>query len=225
MTTRNFSSVVGALALGVLGVAVLRASEWTSLQLEGLNGTYRDVAPGVEWRQDRPIPMRFTSPTQVLELKSHRVSLRPAADGTHAVRVEVEFQGAGEVVGDVSGTALEDQLTLPLQRHEVAARVRIRRDGSLYEIETVEVQPTMTVEIRSRLAGQMVELCETLFSLMGVVCGGLEDRLSKAEVPLPEAGEIYYLPDSRLTEADRQALDAYLDRTEVASTPTVRGRP
>ena len=69
---------------------------------------------------------------------------------------------------------------------------------------------TLDFQIESRLASQIVASCSGLGAFLGGLdCDAIEAALGVARVPMPEAGERFWLPAERMTEADRALLSSW----------------
>ena len=207
------SLVAGALALAEGGAASPATSEF---QFSRFNRSYENLVGDLAPFEQGPIRLQLSSPRHVLVLKSHRLLLTPAADGTHQAELEFEFLGSGWLVGDLflgeTAQRLEDELVVPPQKQRLESRVRIARGQSGYLFTPLTLPSALQVEVRSRLGNQFLRLCDgaSLLTLGALDCGGLERAFSRVRVPLPPPGDTYLLPDGELTEADRAALDSYL---------------
>ena len=168
-----------------------------------------------------PISVRLASPRNKIVLRSHRLRLAPTyADGSYAAELQVEFFGKGELTADVDlaghGRRLQEEVVVPPQRKVLGGRVRVARarDGG-YLVTPLSMPRAIAVEIRSRLADDVVGLCENIASLpfSTLDCDGLDRALSTAVVPLPQAGEPFRLEARDVTAAERRQLDGFLAAT------------
>lgn len=207
------------LPLLLLGVAIPPNSpvEAKNFVFQSRNRTYSDLTPEALPIRKGPMTIRLSSPSQALLLRRHAVELTRRADGTHDALLEIEFTGGGTLVADIdvrgAMSRLEDQVLIPLQTKLVQAQVALRRSESGFVATVLERPDTITVEIRSKLAGDVVVLCRTtlLFRLLGLNCRVLEEALSAAEIPLPPVGEELFVADAELTTQEIEALESYLD--------------
>ena len=164
------------------------------------------------------LSVRLASPRNKIVLRSHRLRLAPTyADGSYAAELAVEFFGKGELTADVDlaghGRRFQEEVVVPPQRKVLGGRVRVARaQGGGYLVTPLSLPRTIEVEIRSRLADDVVDLCQTLASVpfSPLDCDGLDRALSTAVVPLPPAGEPFRLAPGDVTAAERQKLDGFL---------------
>jgi hypothetical protein len=144
------------------------------------------------------------------------VTLEPRGDGSHTARLELELLGKGWLVGDIAAggltTRIQDELLVPPQTLDLGGRVHLARAAQGYTLTALESPPRVEVAIRSRVATDLVGWCDrmSMLALALFDCGGLDRALSRVVVPLPAAGESFFLADEELTDADRAALDRYL---------------
>lgn len=229
------SALRTALALLVLaaaaspGTAELRreaAGQEGVFELTSLNRRYQQLAPDMVPVEQGAVTVRLSSPRHQLDLLSNRLVLTPRADGSYDATLELEFAGRGTLVADfdVSGVTsrFEDELVVPQQRRQLAARVRIARSDEGYLVTPQELPATFEVAIHSRVGSQLVAACNQLAVLgLGVVdCRSLNRAFSRVAVPMPEAGETYLVERARLGEEDRRRLDAFLSaRGEAGPGP------
>jgi hypothetical protein len=182
-----------------------------------LNRAYSDLAPGAETVEEGPVAITLQSPRQVLYLRQNRLTLAARPDGQHDAELEVSFLGKGWLVADVAvgggePTRLEDELLLPIQGHQLRARVELARVEGGYQVTAHDLPPSVPVRIESRLIAQVLDWCGRLAFLPGTraACDSLDEALSKVEVPLPARSAPFFLADGDLRPADRERLDAYL---------------
>lgn len=205
-----------AVLLGAKSPAPSR--EPRDFEFKRLNRPYRDVAKGAAPVDKGPLRVELSSPRQEVVLVEHQLRLTPRGDGTHDAELWARFQGRGRVEAWVSvgglglGQRFQDDLTLPDQTRTLHGRVKIVRGQGGYLVTTLALPPEVAVQIRSRLAGDVVGWCDRLASVpfSPVECGGLDRALASATVPLPAPGQTYGLADEDLTADDRRSLDAYL---------------
>lgn len=204
--------------VALLSVAVAAAAPAAAetFVFERLNRTFRNDGAVMAPVTQGPMTIELTSPTNALVLESHRLVLEPAGEGTHRARLELTLAGSGSLIADllVSGLTnrIEDDVTLPRQEKVLEGIIRLDKVPGGYAVTPVELPERFEVAIESRLAGRLVSTCDGLAALpfLPLSCDGLERALSIANVPLPPAGEAYLLPNTELTDADREALDRYL---------------
>ncbi len=164
-----------------------------------------------------PLSVRLASPRNRIVLRSHRLRLAATyADGSYAAELQVEFFGKGELTADVvlagHGQRFQEELVVPPQRKVLSGQVRVARSRGGYLITPLALPRSMEVEIRSPLADDVVGLCERLAALpfSALDCDGLDRALSTAVVPLPPAGEPFWLAPADVTPAERRQLDGFL---------------
>lgn len=195
----------------------------TELELDGVNGRYSNPGVTVEPESQGPVRLKLTSPSNSLWLDSNLVTLEPLGDGEHRARLEVTFHGEGWLVAELDTGAgaspFEDRVVVPSQSLEIAGRLRLTRRGDGYDIVPLEIPETVPVRFESGVAQSLLSICRGLAALpiMPIDCRMIERALTRADLPLPEAGEVFRLPDAQLTEDDRRRLDAYLASAEGGS--------
>ena len=210
-----------ALLLGIaagFGVSLAVAAETTyGLQFTKLNRTYTDFVGELAPIGDEGLSVRLQSPKQAIVLRANRIRLTPIAGeaGTFAGEVELDVQGKGDLIADVTigpmVRNLTDVLVVPPQTIRLAAKVRIRRVADGYEVLPEKLPERIEVAVQSQTINQILTLCDqaATLSLGAVDCSGLERSLTRPAVPLPGGGS-FLLGDDNLTDADRAALDALL---------------
>ncbi len=187
------------------------------LRFEKLNRTYSDFVGELAPIGEPGLSVRLQSPKQAIVLRDHRIRLTPIAGeaGVFAGEVELDVQGKGDLIADVTIGPLVRNLTdvvivLP-QTIRLAARVRLRRVADGYEVMPEKLPERIEVAVQSQTINQILTLCDqaATLSLGAVDCSGLERALTRPAVPLPGGGS-FLLTDDNLTGADRAALDALL---------------
>lgn len=182
---------------------------------DSLNRTYRfddsDLAPV----RQGPVTIHLSSPRNALILKDHSVTLTPLSDGTFRASVGVDLLGSGDLVANLvtaAGTSsrLEDLVVVPRQTVRLDGRVRFARVADGWDVTALSLPDRVKIDIQSRLAGSLVSLCGQMAVFLGLDCDGLDRSLSRAEVPLPEPGSVFFLPEEDLSAAEAATLDAYL---------------
>jgi hypothetical protein len=210
------ASAAGPPAAGPLG------ADAEEIELGFFNGVYDDLDSGLRPVRQGPLVIRFSSPEHRFEVHANRLALRPVPDAEDAddgegtvfdARVEVDFEGEGVLIADVEGAGvtrrLVDAVTAPRQTAVVQGRVRIGRTAGGYRITLVEIEPTVGVEIRSAVAGQIVDLCRALavLPLVDLGCASLERALRVVRAPLPEPGTELFLPEGFLDADERSFFE------------------
>jgi hypothetical protein len=185
-------------------------------EFEGVNGLYSNPDPPINPVRQGSVTVTLRSPSNQVRLHSHRLRLVPLGGGTHGAFLDVEIEGQGDVVADLAlagtVTQLNDEVEIPRQRLHLFGEIQLRREAEGYRVIAVELQPTVRVEVRSRLAGSLAGTCRGFSRILplAVDCNGLEQALAQAAVPLPDPGETFLLPNALLSDQDRQELDRYL---------------
>jgi hypothetical protein len=194
------------------------------LRFTRLNHTYSEPATAVDPIVEGPLTVKLSSPSNKLVLVSNALRLEPGADGLYTADLEVRFYGKGRVVADVdvSGVAkrFTDEVLVPPQTRRLEGRVRVVRSGDGYLLVPERLPRELPVSIRSTLGNDIVGLCERIASLpfSDLDCSGLDRALSTARVPLPRAGEGFYLARTDLTPDERRQIETYLVRIRVGGT-------
>lgn len=196
-------------------------------ELETLNRTFTDLQSGFVPVDRGGVTILLRSPSHRLTVHSHRLTLRTVPEdrpGTYDVWLTVELDGEGDLEATVrqTGTELKDKVVAPRQTVRVSSRLRLQSAEGGFLLEVVKSHlPTLDFQIESRLAGQIVASCSGLgVFLGGLDCDALEAALGVAKVSMPPAGERFWLPAERMTEADRALLSIWaapmptLDSTE-----------
>lgn len=218
MTKLRSLLILAAVAAALVGAKP--AGEKTVFVFERLNGTYTDLAGEVRETSTGPIIVRSNSPTNRLELVGNKLEMTPLGDGEHRVEVWVRFEGEAEVEAELlmaglSTGMVQDEVTVPNQERQIDSRVKIERQEEDYLITVVETPKDFQIAIKSRLAAQLVSMCEGIARFtFGSNCEGLEGTLSNPKIPMPEPGEEFILPAGQLTADERAQLEAYLDGSE-----------
>jgi hypothetical protein len=90
------------------------------LKSDRMDGVHRDLVVEISPIQEGTLTVRFTSPSNRLEILEHELRLRPRVGGGHAARLWARFQGEAEVKADLTIAGLPSQWTdfveVPLQR-------------------------------------------------------------------------------------------------------------
>jgi hypothetical protein len=191
--------------------------ETATFVFDRLNGTYTDLAGEVRETTTGPILVRSNSPSNRLQLIGNRIELTPLGDGVHRIDVWVQFEGEAEVEAELlmaglSTGVVQDLVVVPNQERQVESRINLERQDQDYLITVVETPKDFEVAVQSRLASQLVSMCEGIARFaFGASCESLESALSNPKIPMPEPGEEFILPGGELTAEERAKLDAYLD--------------
>lgn len=224
MTVRRLT-ILAALVLLATGAA--RTSERaTLLQFPRLNDTFRDMAPEIAPVSTAGLTILLSSPSNSLTIRGHELELEPLGDSRHRFRGWVDFLGKADLVAKFTGAmpaGMEDQVLLPIQQLELEGEVDFKKMPGGYDITVRQLPTHAEIVMQSRLAGQLVRVCDMLTILSGGDCSGLDAAFSRVRLPLPAAGETYFVADDQLTADERQAFDDYL-RVPGAAAPTTVGR-
>ncbi len=184
------------------------------LRFERFNRSYTDITPEIDPVSQGPLTIRLSAPRSNMVVRNHLLRLEPGAGGSHSAELRVEFQGKGWLVADVDvagmASRLQDEVVVPPQALNVQGRVRITRDPNAYVITPEQLPKRVRVKIQSGIATDVVGACRGVAVLAGIDCGGVQEALSTAVVPLPPPGESYLLEDAELTAAERKQLESYL---------------
>ncbi|MDA8019680.1 MAG: hypothetical protein MPN21_19750 [Thermoanaerobaculia bacterium] len=185
-------------------------------ELETLNGTFTDLRAGFVPIDRGGATILLRSPRHRITVHGHRLTLSEVPDsppGTYDVWLTVDLDGDGELEAIVqqTGTELKDRVVAPRQTVRMSSRLRLTSVDGGFSIEVVKPYlHTLDFRIESRLAAQIVSSCSGLSLFVGGLdCEALEDALGVARVPMPEAGQRFWLPAERLTEADRELLRSW----------------
>ena len=110
---------------------------------------------------------------------------------------------------------MTDFVELPEQETSIEGQFAITREELGYRVVAERLPRFIEVQVKSRLAGQMVTLCRGLALCApgsDAECEGFERLLSVVRLPMPESGEMYFIEASKLTVFERDQLDSYLGR-------------
>lgn len=220
MLFRLMLSTLIAVTLVAAGPAPAAETETETFVLERLNGTHRDLGGGVSEIQNGPVTVRPSSPSNRFELLGNRLELTPMGDGLHQADFWVKFEGEADVeaeilVGPLPGGTLTDEVTVPEQEQTIRSQIRLERQEGDYLITVVDSPKEFDIYVQSRLAAQIVAMCESLTRFtFGSGCDGLDSALSHPNVPMPEKGKQFVLESDQLTEDEQRQLDAYLASSE-----------
>ena len=184
-------------------------------QFESLNRSYRMDDSEVAPVRQGPVTIHLASPRNTLVIRSHSLTLRPLGDGSYRASVGVELMGSGDLTADLvtdAGTSsrLEDLVVLPRQRVALDGRVRFERVADGWDVTALSLPPKIELDIQSRLAGSLVTLCDQMAVFLGLDCSGIGRSLSRVDVPLPEPGSVFFLPEAELSPEEAAAFDRYL---------------
>lgn len=207
-----------AVTLLALSAVALRAAEPTTvLRFPRLNDTFRNLAPDIAPVTSAGITIKLSSPSNSLTVRSHELHLTPLGASRHHFRGRIDFMGKAELVAEFESAlpgGLEDQVLLPIQQVEIEGEIDFVKMPGGYDVTTRKLPGFAEVAMQSRLANQLVGLCDMMTILTGGDCSGLEAAFNRVRLPLPAPGETYFIADDDLTADERRLFDDYL-----ASTP------
>lgn len=209
----------------MLGSQVTTAAE--EIELRSLNGTYTGLDTGLAPIEEGPLTIRLSSPEHRLVVHGNRLTLRRNYRGRFDAAVEIELEGEGRLIADVEGAGINnrftDEVKAKRQTVEVRGEVRLEAAEDGYRFTVVRPGPAVSLEIESRLAGQIVDVCRVvaLLPLFDLGCDRVEAALSVVRIPLPERGRVLLLPAERLTDEER----AFFDRLAAAASDPQPAHP
>lgn len=216
-------------ALGFLLASLLCLGSWAeeqdrpeaseALTSDRIDGVHRDLPAELAPIEQGVILIQLHSSEPVLEVESHQLLLWPLGEGSHGARLTARFQGEAKLEADIEIAGLpariSDFVELPEQDTSIEGRFRIDREEGGYRVLAEELPRFIELRVESRLAGQIVTVCRGMALLApggGAECEGLEKMLSLLRLPMPEAGDTYFIEESKLTSFERDQLDGYLSR-------------
>lgn len=219
-------AAIGGLA-GIAGIVLLSsalAAETagqppSEFRFEKLNRSYSDFVTELAPIGGEGLSIQLTSPHQTLVLRGHRIRLAPLPQGgagSFAGEIELDVQGKGTLIADVTMGPIErqlsDEIVVPPQTLHLVGKVRIRRLADGYEVTPVELPKSLEVAVQSKTINQILALCDqaATLSLGAVDCSGLQSSLTRPAVPIPGGGQAFRLGDEELSDTDRGRLDALL---------------
>ena len=204
-----------ALVVVLFLVAAAGGAQSGEIVFEKLNREYSAFITELEAIEVGAATVALRSPEHRVVLESNRVTMRRLQDGSFFVNLELRLWAEGTIVADVAlgriRSTLEDALEAPSQELRLSGRIALERVEGGYVVTTLEIPEAVTVEIHSKLAGQLFALCRQMaLVLVNLQCEELERSLTYLRVPMPPPGEQYLLPDDELTEENRARLEALL---------------
>ncbi len=222
---RSPRRLVLAALLCLVAPPVPAAEPTAEMRFVKLNRTYSDFVGELAPIGDGSLSVLLQSPRQAMVLRDHRIRLTPlpGGGGRFAGEVELDIQGKGELIADVTigpiVRRLTDELLVPPQTLRLASAVVIRRVADGYEITPESLPARIEVAVQSKSLNQILALCDQAATLtLGAVdCSGLGRALTRPAVPLPGGGGTLHLGDDNLTDSDRRWLDALIG--SPAATP------
>lgn len=202
-----------AAAVGGASAEVIRARADLARQIElgFFNQTYRDLDPGLVPVQQGPLRIAVSSPEHRLQVFGNLLSVRPATEETWEAELRVDLEGDGRLLAevDIGGVVNElvDDVTANRQWVTARGEIRVSRAPEGFRIELASAGPSPTVEIQSALGAQIVAVCQSLALLLGLDCDGLQKGLSVVQIPMPDPGTTFLLPEAYLNEAERSFFE------------------
>ncbi|MEO7794782.1 MAG: hypothetical protein ABIV06_08420 [Thermoanaerobaculia bacterium] len=195
------------------------------LRFEKLNRTYSDFVGELAPIGEEGLSVRLQSSKQAIVLRDHRIRLTPIAgstDGSFAGEIELDVQGKGDLIADVTigpmVQHLTDVLVVPPQTIRLASKVRIRRVADGYEVLPERLPEKIEVAVQSQTINQILTLCDqaATLSLGAINCAVLQRSLTRPAVPIPAGAGTFLLGNENLTDDDRVRLDAILGLPPVS---------
>lgn len=183
-----------------------------------LNRSYEMDGSQIAPVRQGPVTIHLQSPRNSLVLRDHSVALTPLGDGTYDASIVLDFLGSGDLTADLvtdAGTSsrLDDLVIVPRQAIRLDGRVRFARVPGGWDVTALSLPKQVEIAIQSRLVGNLVTMCGSMGVFLGLDCDALDASLSRIDVPMPEAGSVFFLPEEELTEPEVRALEAFLARS------------
>lgn len=219
MISKNNISLL-ALLLIVIFTSALGGQEADEIEIDFMNAVYTDLDSGIQPVQRGTLTIHISSPRHELIVHGNRLSLSSNGDGTLDATLSVDFEGEGDLVAELESHGMrnkfDDQVAAPRQTVTVSGIARLEHAEDGYLMTVVEAPPSVDLEIRSDMAGDLVGLCKVFekIPLIPVDCTGIETALTVVTAPLPGPGEQFVVPADQLTRDEK----AYFDRF-VSSDP------
>lgn len=195
------------------------AGEVETIELAFLNGDYTELDAHLRPVEQGPLTIHLSSPEHQLTVHRNHLTFTPDGSGAYASTVEVELEGEGKLFADVEGVGMssrfEDDVEAPRQVLKVVGKVRLERTEGGYQVTLVEAPTASRIEIKSGVIRQIVDFCRALdgLPLISLDCPAVEIALTRQEVPMPKAGEQFFLADDRMSDEER----AFFDRLSEGS--------
>ena len=215
MTVKRLTILMAMFSL--CAVAAGTSERATVLEFPRLNDTFRDMAPEIAPVSTAGLTIRLSSPSNSLTIRSHKLELEPLGDSRHRFHGWVDFLGKADLVAEfASGLpgGVEDQVLLPIQEVEIEGEIDFVKMPGGYDVTVRQLPAHVEIAMQSRLANQLVSLCDVLTILTRGDCSGLDAAFSQVRLPMPASGEKYFIADDQLTPEERQVFDRYLDSSE-----------
>lgn len=184
----------------------------SQVELKFVNGVYQNLQADPEPIRQGPLTIKVSSPEHELTVHGNRLHLERNDDGTIDASMEVDFEGEGHLIADISGFGrFEDNVAAARQTVQAAGVVRLEsvRGGFLFTV--VEAEPSVSLEIESGLARQVVGACRTASAipLLRLPCDSLDKSLTSIKVPLPEPGREIFLSSKEMTRKERAFFNRF----------------
>jgi len=203
--------------LTLAAVTASTSERETVLEFPRLNDTFRDMAPEIVPVSTAGMTIHLSSPSNSLTVRSHELSLEPLGESRHRFNGRIDFLGKADLVAEFDSAlpaGVEDQVLLPIQQVELEGEVDFVKMPGGYDITIRELPAEVEIAMQSRLANQLVTLCDVMTILTGGDCSGLNAAFSRVRLPLPPPGETYFVADDQLTSEERRLFDDYLAAAE-----------
>ncbi len=197
-----------------------------AIELAFVNGQYTELDANLKPIEQGPLTIRLSSPEHQLTVHRNHMTFAADGSGAYAATVEVELEGGGKLFADVEGVGMssrfEDDVEAPRQTLKVAGKVRLERVDGGYRVTFVEAPTASRVEIKSNVIRQIVNFCSALdgIPLISLDCPAIDKSLTRQQVPMPQAGEHFFLTQERLSEEER----AFFDRLSAGSAESSTDR-
>ena len=198
-----FSATAGASSVPASSVPQQR------LEIHSLNGVYKDLGSDLRPVQRGSLELRVGSPEHRLTVHGNALTLADEdGDGIVDMGLEIDFEGEGRLTIEIvaTGTRFEDRVAAPRQTVRMEGKARLARVDGGFDLTVVEAPGSVALRIESGLADKMVGMCKSFAAFFGADCDGLAKSLAVANVPMPRAGEKFFVDDKRLTKKERKAL-------------------
>jgi hypothetical protein len=178
-----------------------------------LNATFRDMEPDIAPVSTAGLTINLSSPHNSLTIRGHRLELEPLGGPRHRFLGWVDFLGKADLVAKFAGGlpgGVEDQVLLPIQKVELEGEIDFVKMPGGYDVTLRQLPAHLDIVMQSRLANQLMSLCDMLTILTGGDCSGLGAAFSQVRLPMPAAGETYFLAEDQLSLDERRLFDDYL---------------
>ncbi len=193
------------------------AGERIELRFAALNRSYSNVVEDLEPIEIGPALVELSTPDHTFTLFDHVAVVEALGGGVFDIRIEVDAQGEGDLIADLTIAAMRshlvDRLVLPRQDIVASGQVRVETVAEGWWLTLVDSQDEVVVHIESRMAGRIVPLCRQMsLVLVALDCDLLERTLSEIHIPAPEPGTRFFLSREDVSPEEALLLQAFLDR-------------